>query len=65
MLVYIFFVYFDHENIPIKIIEGCAFRAIWNSAFTIFSPSPTHLDMIVEAEMLKKVHRASSATAFA
>ena len=38
-----------------KITEGASTRATANSARTSFSPSPIHLLVIVDAEMLKNV----------
>ena len=38
-----------------KITEGCSAPATANSARTIFSPSPIHLDVREDAEMEKKV----------
>ena len=48
-----------------KMTDGCLARATAKSAFTIFSPSPIHLDMRLDAEMEKKVEDESVAIALA
>mmetsp|Transcript_17107 Transcript_17107/g.40805 ORF Transcript_17107/g.40805 Transcript_17107/m.40805 type:complete len:219 (+) Transcript_17107:841-1497(+) len=48
-----------------KIMEGCRAVATANNARTSFSPTPCHLEVRDDAEMEKKVHDASVATAFA
>ena len=46
-----------------KMMAGCSLAASRNSARTIFSASPCHLEVRLEALMLKKVARASCAKA--
>lgn len=48
-----------------KTTAGCRSLATANKALTIFSPSPTYLEVREDAEMLKKVYPLSVATAFA
>mmetsp|Transcript_22594 Transcript_22594/g.39013 ORF Transcript_22594/g.39013 Transcript_22594/m.39013 type:complete len:279 (-) Transcript_22594:491-1327(-) len=48
-----------------KITLGCCSRAISNSAFISFSPSPRYLEVTLEAEMEKKQNPDSLATALA
>ena len=48
-----------------KITVGAHSAATSKSFLTSFSPSPSHLDMIVDAETLMKVQSHSVATAFA
>mmetsp|Transcript_3247 Transcript_3247/g.11761 ORF Transcript_3247/g.11761 Transcript_3247/m.11761 type:complete len:345 (+) Transcript_3247:406-1440(+) len=48
-----------------KMTEGCALRASEKSARTSFSPSPIHLLVSADAEMLKNVASDSVATALA
>jgi len=47
-----------------KMTAGCLARATPKSARTSFSPSPIHLDMSDEAEMLRKVDDESVAMAW-
>jgi hypothetical protein len=46
-------------------IDGCSSLATANKALTIFSPSPNHLDVSVEALILKNLEFDSAATALA
>ncbi len=48
-----------------KITAGCRFRATEKRALTIFSPSPTYLEVREDAEMLKNAYPLSDATALA
>jgi hypothetical protein len=48
-----------------KIILGAFVRATQKSALVSFSPSPTYFEVKLEALILKKVHFASEAKAFA
>ena len=48
-----------------NIMVGCISRATANSALTNFSPSPNHLDVRLEALMLRKLAFDSVATALA
>ena len=52
-------------TLPINIIEGCNSLPIANNALTIFSPSPNHLDVSVDALILKNFEFDSDATALA
>lgn len=47
-----------------KIMEGYLYVANANNVRTIFSPSPTHLEVKEEAEIEKKVDLDSEAIAF-
>lgn len=50
---------------PMKTMEGCISVATAKRVRTSFSPSPCHLDVSEEADMLKKVAFASAASALA
>ena len=45
---------FNKRVCKMKMIEGCAFLAIWNKHLIVFSASPTHFDVKLAAEILKK-----------
>lgn len=52
-------------DLPIKITHGSILLASVNTAFAIFSPSPTHFDVIELTDMLRKLAPDCTATAFA
>ena len=51
------------NSAPMNMMAGCMLLAILNSIRTSFSDSPCHLEVSDDAEMLKKVARASAASA--